>query len=57
MNNSNRLRSLLEKGSILTLPGVYDCISAKIAEKCGFEALFTSGFGISASSFGEPDMD
>ena len=26
--------------SFLTLPGVYDCLSAKIAEEAGFQALF-----------------
>lgn len=55
MNDIKSFRSLLDKDGIITLPGVYDCLSAKIARNCGFEALFTSGFGISAAGFGLPD--
>jgi methylisocitrate lyase len=56
MTNGQRLREILKGPGILVLPGVYDCVSAKIAEKTGFEALFTSGFGISASLLGKPDF-
>lgn len=38
------------------LPGIYDCLGAKLAEKVGFEAVFTSGFGISAATLGRPDF-
>lgn len=48
-------RDLLDSEGIITLPGVYDCISARIAENCGFRAVFTSGFGIAASMYGLPD--
>lgn len=55
MTKGNRLRELLSGPGILVLPGVYDCMSAMIAEKTGFSAAFTSGFGISASTLGRPD--
>ena len=55
MKNSKLLRKILKEKDILVLPGVYDCLSAKIAENTGFEALFTSGFCISASTYGKPD--
>ena len=55
MSKGNNLRKLLKENKCLTLPGVYDCVSALVAEKAGFECLFTSGFGISASSYGKPD--
>ncbi len=55
MTPGERLRQILEQPGILTLPGVYDCISAKIAERVGFSAVFTSGFGISGSTLGRPD--
>ncbi len=55
MNKSLLLRQLLNKKGMITVPGVYDCLSAKIAEKTGFEILFTSGFGIAATSYGLPD--
>lgn len=38
------------------MTGVYDCLSAKLAEKAGFEVAFTSGFGISAAMLGRPDF-
>lgn len=55
LKRENGLRQLLSREEILVLPGIYDCISARIAEQAGFEAVFTSGFGISASTLGMPD--
>jgi methylisocitrate lyase len=52
---SQILRQLLARPSILVIPGVYDCISAKLAEQSGFEVAATSGFGIAASTLGLPD--
>lgn len=56
MTNGQRLRKILSGAGIMVLPGVYDCLSARLAEKAGFEAAFTSGFGISASVLGKPDF-
>lgn len=51
-----RLRSLLKRsGLIITAPGVYDGLSARIAEAAGFEALYISGGAISRS-MGYPDI-
>ncbi len=36
--------------------GVYDPLSAKLAERAGFELLFLSGYAVSASHLGEPDF-
>lgn len=55
MKKSQYLRQLLKNKNLLIVPGVYDCLSAIIAEKTGFDTLFTSGFGIAASGFGKPD--
>ena len=52
---SPRLRELLIEPGVQVLPGVYDCLSARLAEQAGFPALFTSGFGLSASLLGGPD--
>lgn len=49
------LRSLLEQSGPLVIPGVYDAIGAKIAERAGFEAMFQTGYGTSAALFGMPD--
>ena len=46
---------LAEEGS-LVFPGVFDALSALVAEKAGFELTFVSGYGASASHLGLPDM-
>ncbi|BDA66323.1 2,3-dimethylmalate lyase [Calothrix sp. PCC 7716] len=53
--SSQTLRQLLARPSIIVIPGVYDCISAKLAEQSGFAVVATSGFGIAASTLGLPD--
>ena len=55
MNKCSLLRKRLADPGIILSPGVYDCLSAKIAERLGFEVIFTSGFGISGSVLGYPD--
>ena len=55
MNKCNLLRKRLSEPGIILSPGVYDCLSAKIAERTGFEVILTSGFGISGSVLGYPD--
>ena len=50
-----RLRSLLGVGRPLLLPGVFDSLSARLADAAGFEALYMSGFGVSASRSALPD--
>jgi 2-methylisocitrate lyase-like PEP mutase family enzyme len=37
--------------------GAYDALSARLIEEAGFDALLTSGFGISASYLGQPDAE
>ena len=50
------LRGLLAADRPLVVPGVYDALGAKIAAAAGFEAMFQTGYGTSASLFGMPDM-
>jgi methylisocitrate lyase len=38
------------------MPGVYDALSAKIAEHVGFKAIFQTGYGTSASMLAMPDF-
>lgn len=54
-SGAKMLKERLEKSEILIAPGVYDCISARLVEQCGFEAAFMTGFGASGSILGEPD--
>lgn len=57
MNNSRlKLRERLRGQEILVLPGVYDALTAKIAESVGFQGLVMGGYGIAASRLGEPDV-
>jgi len=46
---------LQDKSKPLVIPGIYDAIGAKIVEKVGFEAMFQTGYGTSATLFGMPD--
>ena len=51
------LREQLEdKNKIIVLPGVFDALSARIAEQVGFEAIFQTGYGSSAALLGMPDF-
>ncbi|MGQ0795606.1 MAG: isocitrate lyase/PEP mutase family protein [Nitrosopumilaceae archaeon] len=52
----SKLRKLLYNNSEpLVVPGVYDAIGAKIAQKVGFKAMFQTGYGTSATLLGMPD--
>jgi 2,3-dimethylmalate lyase len=50
------IRGLISKKDILILPGIYDALTAKIAEKAGFKAILMGGYSISASRLGKPDV-
>ena len=49
------LRGMLKSKKPLVIPGVYDALGAKIAQKVGFDAIFQTGYGTSATLFGMPD--
>ncbi len=49
------LRPRLAKKELLVAPGVFDGISARIADQMGFEALYMTGYGTVASHLGLPD--
>jgi 2-methylisocitrate lyase-like PEP mutase family enzyme len=38
------------------VPGAHDALSAKVIEKCGFEAIQVSGYGVAGSLLGSPDV-
>ncbi len=48
-------RLVHDKSKPLVFPGVYDAITARIAQKAGFEAMFQTGYGTSAALLGMPD--
>ena len=53
---SSDVHPLIRQGRIMVMPGVYDVLSAKIAERAGFPAVVLTGYGVSASHLGEPDF-
>lgn len=50
-----RLRSALNSGRLVAAPGVYDMISALLADRHGFDAIYMTGYGTVASHLGLPD--
>ena len=58
MNASEKRTALvaaIEEGRFVVAPGVYDMISAKLADRMGFEAIYMTGYGVAASHLGLPD--
>lgn len=49
------LKTALSQKKFIAAPGVFDLISALLADKMGFEALYVTGYGTVASSLGLPD--
>ena len=45
----------LKQKKLIVAPGVFDGISAKIADRMGFECLYMTGYGVVASHLGLPD--
>jgi len=50
------LATRLQQQRILLLPGVYDALTALIAQRAGAEGLYLSGAGIAYTRFGRPDI-
>ena len=50
-----RLRLLLKKPGILTMPCCFDALSARLVERAGFDISFMSGFSTAAAKLGLPD--
>lgn len=55
MRKTTALRKLIESGKTYLIPGVYDGLSARIAQAAGADLLYATGGGI-ARSTGIPDM-
>src|SRR5665213_1159154 len=56
MTQARRLRELLRRGGMVTAPGAYDCITARLIERAGFDAVYMTGAG-TAATLGYPDFD
>ena len=51
-----RLRELLARPGVITAPGCYDGLTARLVEEAGFECAYMTGFGTAASLLGRPDV-
>jgi 2-methylisocitrate lyase-like PEP mutase family enzyme len=51
----SKLRAALARPGLVVAPFVYDGLQALTAEKCGFDAVYMTGFGTAASR-GMPDL-
>src|SRR4051812_47548376 len=51
-----RLRELLAASAPLVAPGAYDALSARLVAQAGFDAVYMTGFGTTASLIGRPDV-
>jgi 2-methylisocitrate lyase-like PEP mutase family enzyme len=56
MSVRRTLRALVGRKNGLVVPGAYDGVSARLVERAGFEAVYMTGFGTSASRLGLPDL-
>ena len=52
---AGQLKDLLARDEFIVAPGVFEMLSAKIADRLGFKALYMTGYGISASHLGLAD--
>ena len=50
------LRARLQASDILVAPGVYDGMTAMLAERAGFEAVYLSGAAVAYTRLGRPDI-
>lgn len=51
------LRRQVESGATFWFAGAQDALSALLVDQSDFDGIFTTGFGISASLLGQPDME
>ena len=55
-NPRRRFRDLISGRELVPAPGVYDAMSARLVEAAGFPVAYMSGFGVTASLIGRPDV-
>lgn len=56
MTSAQKLSSLIAAPGCTIAPGAYDPWSARLVAQAGFEACYMTGFGVSASHLGAPDI-
>ena len=56
MQPGQKFRDALKSNQPLIIPGAINAYSAKLAEKSGHSAIYLSGSGVAAASYGLPDL-
>lgn len=56
MSAGKVLREMLKREGVVMAPGAYDAWSAKLIEQAGFPCVYMTGYGVSASVLGKPDI-
>jgi len=54
--SDEKIHPLVRDHQVFLAAGVYDALSAKLAERAGFRNVVLTGFGVAASLIGEPDF-
>jgi 2-methylisocitrate lyase-like PEP mutase family enzyme len=54
MSKTEEFRDLMRQDEMIIAPGAYDCITARLIEQAGFEAVYMTGAG-TAATLGYPD--
>ena len=55
LEKRQKLAARLKRAELVVAPGIFELISAKIADRMGFECLYVTGYGLVASHLGLPD--
>lgn len=55
MKPTARLRALFDAPEILVMPGAYDALSARLAERAGFDVVIVGGYSVTGSLLAAPD--
>ncbi|VTU43103.1 isocitrate lyase/PEP mutase family protein [Variovorax sp. RA8] len=56
MTSGSTLKQRLQRGPAVLAPGVYDALTALLAEQSGHEALYLSGGAVAYTQFGRSDV-
>ncbi len=54
--SAKKMRELFKQNKLVVAPGAHDALTAKIIAKMGFDAVYMTGYGQSASHLGSPDV-
>jgi 2-methylisocitrate lyase-like PEP mutase family enzyme len=55
MTDAANLRTRLTRKPIVIAPGIFDALTAHIAEQAGFSTLYVSGAAVAYTRLGRPD--